>query len=104
MSYSLDLISQTNRKPLAVVNRAVVLETLVGHLGGSVGQVSDFGSGHDLRVPEFEPCIGLAAVSAEPTSDGSSVPPLSAPLSLSKINILKKETPGVPGWLSRLSL
>ena len=26
----------------------------------------DFGSGHDLSVCEFEPCIGLCADSAEP--------------------------------------
>ena len=28
----------------------------------------DFGSGHDLTVPEFEPCIRLCADSAEPAS------------------------------------
>ena len=28
----------------------------------------DFSSGHDLLVREFKPCIGLSAVSAEPTS------------------------------------
>ena len=38
-----------------------------GRLGGSVG--SDFGSGHDLAVCEFEPHMGLAALSAEPASD-----------------------------------
>ena len=27
-------------------------------LGGSVGEVSDFGSGHDLTVGEFEPSVG----------------------------------------------
>ena len=38
----------------------------VGHLGGSVGQASDFGSGRDLTVHEFEPCVGLCADSSEP--------------------------------------
>ena len=32
-----------------------------GHLGGSVGWASDFGSGHDLAVCEFEPRVGLCA-------------------------------------------
>ena len=31
---------------------------LLGRLGGSVGEVSDFGAGHDLG-PGIEPCIGL---------------------------------------------
>ena len=35
-------------------------------MGGSVGQASDFGSGHDLTVLEFEPLIGLCADSSEP--------------------------------------
>ena len=51
--------------------------------------MSDFGSGHDLTVREFKPCIGLCAVSAEPASD-----PLSPSLSacLSKMNkTLKKK-------------
>ena len=34
-----------------------------------MSQVSDFGSGHDLRVREFEPHIELCVVSEEPTSD-----------------------------------
>ena len=29
----------------------------------------DFGSGHALLVPEFEPCIGFCADSIEPASD-----------------------------------
>ena len=37
-----------------------------GHLGGSVGWVSDLGSGHDLMVYEFKPHIGLCADSVEP--------------------------------------
>uniref|UniRef100_A0ABI7YY27 KRAB domain-containing protein n=1 Tax=Felis catus TaxID=9685 RepID=A0ABI7YY27_FELCA len=31
----------------------------LGRLGGSVSWASDFGSGHNLPVPEFQPCIGL---------------------------------------------
>ena len=38
----------------------------VGHLGGPVGQVSNFGSGHDLTVCEFEPRFGFCADSSEP--------------------------------------
>ena len=63
-----------------------------GRLGGSVSWASDFGSGHDLAVCEFEPRIGLCAQSLEPVSDSVS-PSLSAPpyslalsVSLSKIN------------------
>ena len=37
-----------------------------GHLGGSVGWASNFGSGHHLPVCEFEPCIRLCADSSEP--------------------------------------
>ena len=42
-----------------------------------------FGSGHDLKVHEFEPCISLCADSAEPAWNSLSLPPLSLPLSLS---------------------
>ena len=38
----------------------------MGRLGGSVGWASDFGSGHDLTVREFEPHVGLCADSSEP--------------------------------------
>ena len=37
-----------------------------GHLGGSVGWASDFGSGPDLAVHEFEPRVGLCADRSEP--------------------------------------
>ena len=33
-----------------------------GHLGGSVSWNSDFGSGNDLTVTEFEPQVQLTAV------------------------------------------
>ena len=82
-----------------------------GCLGGSVGWASDFGSGHDLAVREFEPRIGLWADSSEPgacfgfcvsLSLCPSSPPAVLCLSLSvsqkKINI------GAPGWLSRLGV
>ena len=39
---------------------------LAGRLGGSIGWASDFGSGHDLTVREFEPRVGLCADSSEP--------------------------------------
>ena len=32
----------------------------------TVGWVSDFGSGHDLTVREFQPCVGLCADGSEP--------------------------------------
>ena len=54
------------------------LDTVLGHLGGSVSWASDFASGPDLVVCEFEPCMGLCAVSAELTSDPL-FPPLLAP-------------------------
>ena len=40
-----------------------------GRLGGSVGEASDFGSGHDLALREFDPPVGLRAGSSEPASD-----------------------------------
>ena len=39
---------------------------LLGCLGGSVGWVSNFGSGHDLMFHGLEPCDGLCADSSEP--------------------------------------
>ena len=66
-----------------------------GHLGGSVGKASDFGSGHGLGICEFEPHVRLCAdiQSLEPVSDSVSpslsVPPLlrlSLSLSFPKIN------------------
>ena len=38
----------------------------LGRLGGSVGWATDFGSGHDLTVHEFEPRVGLWADGSEP--------------------------------------
>ena len=66
----------------------------------SVERLSNFGSGHDLTVHEFEPCMGLCADSSEPgayfgfcVSLSLSDPPptltLCLSLSLSKINIKK---------------
>ena len=52
--------------------------------------MSDFGSGHDLAVREFEPHVRLSAVSTEPALDplapSLSVPPLLFSLSLSLKN------------------
>ena len=39
---------------------------LKGHLGDSVGKASDFSSGHDLAVCEFEARVRLCADSSEP--------------------------------------
>ena len=43
-------------------------QALTGRLGGSVGGASDFRSGRDLAVREFEPRVGLRADSSEPGS------------------------------------
>ena len=53
----------------------------MGHLGGSVGSASDFGSGHDLMVCGFKPHVRLYADSTEPAWDS-----LSLSLSLSLKN------------------
>ena len=34
----------------------------------------DFGSGHDLTVPEIEPCMGLSTSGTEPAWDSLSLP------------------------------
>ena len=57
----------------------------MGHLGDSVGYVSDSDSGHDLTVLGFEPHIRLATVSVsalslEPASDSVSLSPSALPL------------------------
>ena len=49
--------------------KSVFLEAWQGHLGGSVGWASDFGSGQDLTVCEFKPHNWLTAVSVEPALD-----------------------------------
>ena len=38
----------------------------MARLGGSVGEVFDFGSGHDLPIHGFEPHVGLCVDSWEP--------------------------------------
>ena len=52
-----------------------------GRLGSLVGQVPDFGSGHDLMIRGFEPHIRLCADSSEPGAFfGFCCLPLSLPL------------------------
>ena len=51
----------------------------LGHLGGSVGWASDFSSGHELTVREFEPRVGLCADSSEPGAFFGFCVSLSAP-------------------------
>ena len=76
-----------------------------------------FSLGDDLMVHEFKPCIGLSAVSTEPTSDPL-FPPLSVPpplacvqflffslslkkeINLKQTNKHKKMFHRAPGWLS----
>ena len=72
---------------------------LSGRLGGSVSRASDFGSGHDLTVCEFEPRVGLCADRSEPGACFRfcvSLSLRSCPAharSLSKINIKKDACP-----------
>ena len=67
----------------------------MGHLGGSVGLVSDFSSGHDLTVRGLEPHVRLCADSSEPGAcfrfcvSLSLCPKPARALSLSKINAEK---------------
>ena len=60
------------------------------HLGDSVSKASDFGSGHDLTVCEFEPHVRLCADSSEPGAcfgfRVSSLYPSLLMLCLSKMN------------------
>ena len=74
-----------------VLKKGLKIRENAEHLGGSVGEASDFGSSHDLTVCELEPpMLGsvLTAQSLGPAFD-SVGPSLSAPplfvLCLSKI-------------------
>ena len=90
------------------------LKIKMGHLGGSVGWASDFGSGHDLTVCEFEPHIRICAdhllTSWSLLQILCLLPSLPLPrshfvsLCFSKINKCKKMFFGAPGWCSRLSV
>ena len=85
--------------------KCLLNQCVLGRLRGSVGSVSDFGSGRDLAVGGFEPRIRFCADSSEPgacfgfcVSLSLSAPPLlvlalarALFLSLSKINKLKKK-------------
>ena len=48
------------------VPQKVKNKTTPGRLSGSVGWLSDFGSGHDPTAPELQPCVGVRADSSEP--------------------------------------
>ena len=61
--YTASAEPDTGLKPRTVLKSRV---GCLGHLGGSVGKVSDFGSGHDFAVHKFEPCVRLCADSLEP--------------------------------------
>ena len=68
----------------------------MGRLGGSGGWVSDFGSGHDLTVGEFEPHVRFCADSSEPEACFRFCVSLSMPLTCfvyfyldNKLNIKK---------------
>ena len=52
-----------------------------GRVGGTAGEAPAFGSRHDLMLQEFQPHIGLTAVSTEPAGDPA--PPLPRPCSCS---------------------
>ena len=71
-------------------------ELILRHLGGSVGEVSAFGSDHDLRVLGSRPTSG-SLLSGESASPSSSAAPPTCVLALSnKENLFR-----TPGWLSR---
>ena len=54
---------RTNERSESFLFQKLIKE---GRLGSLVGDASDFGSGHDLMVCEFEPRIGLCADGSEP--------------------------------------
>ena len=93
----------------ATTNWGLTLEVdwLMGRLGGSVSQASDFGSGCDLMVHEFKPHVRLCAASSESgacftfcvSPSLSASPPLMLCLSLSKIKInIKKKLKKKKKW------
>ena len=66
-----------------------LLKSHEGRLGGSVGGMSDSGSGRDLAVREFEPHVGLRAHRWKPVSDSASdalSDPLPSVVCVKKIN------------------
>ena len=67
---------------LDVYIRRTKLDTLLGLLGGSVGEASAFGSGHDLRVLGWNPESG-SLLSGEPASPSPSAAPCPSLCSLS---------------------
>ena len=69
--------------PQKVENRATL-----GHLGGSVGQASAFGSGHDPRVHGSSPALG-SLLSGELASSSPFAAPHARALSLSLCQINK---------------
>ena len=62
-----------------------------GRLGGSVGWATHFGSGHDLMVCVFEPCIRLCADSSESGACFQFCLPLSLPLPHSRCLCLRNK-------------
>ena len=58
----------------------LINQAMQGLLGGSVGEASNFGSGHDLTVRGFEPRVGLRADVSEPGARFGFCLPLSRPL------------------------
>ena len=61
---------------------------LLGHLGGSVGEASVFGSGHDLRVLGLSPALGSLFSAQSVSPSPSALPPHILARSLSQINKL----------------
>ena len=50
----------------------------------------DFGSGHDLKVCGFEPCIGLCADGMEPAWDPLSPSPFAPHLKINRLAFKKR--------------
>ena len=56
------------------ISHVLKLHWILGHLGGSVGQASDFGLGHDLTFMGLRPALGsvLTVQGLEPASNSVS--------------------------------
>ena len=78
-------------KELAATETSHFKTSEEGYLGGSVGYVSDLGSGHDLTAHGFKPHVGLCADSSESGACFGLCLPLSRPiLCLHSVSLFQK--------------
>ena len=73
----------------------LVSDWVFERLGGSVGEASDFSSGHDLPVHEFEPRVGLGADSSESGAALDSVSLSLCPCPTQALSLLGEDNEGV---------